>query len=580
MQGGKKMSELKVVTYDCTPRDGEQSEGFQFDSAQDKLEYCRLAEEMLGIDVIEGGFVHPTQTKVLDFFELAKKHDGLWQHLAVFGGLCAKLHDVRDDAQVKALIDVHAPYITVVGKASSAHAINDLGLTRNYGLEENIRMIKETISYIKEKRKDATVIFDAEHAFRGFLEVPEDSILQRIQAINHYMVFDPSYTLRVLETAHKAGADWIVLCDTTGWVSSNSAFQKAMRAFREALPHANLGLHFHNDSARAAASTVDGVVEFGVKQVQGTFLGLGERTGNTNLLSVIGTLQGQHPHAGFGKYRCIPEQNLKNLAPFAERAAKRFRVPFDAREPFVGKNAYAHVAGFHHSAQENAKHMAQFWQPYQNHPASLVGSTTRRVVSDMAGKSTYLSWAYGNQEEASRIAQMVKDETGKGFIVKEAPDSFYLRYLEGRYGRLRPFEITKFSVFEEHREGGSVIEGVVHIKIGGKHEVYVADGDGPLHAVDEACRKALLPSFPELANLELVHWKPRDIEAKLGDSIHQGTARMVWVPIESRYHGRTFNTGAYGESSLNAGVAALVDSYILAILTSCRKFDQEGVYVK
>ncbi|MDP7324132.1 MAG: alpha-isopropylmalate synthase regulatory domain-containing protein, partial [Candidatus Woesearchaeota archaeon] len=573
-----------VYTYDCTPRDGVQGVGFHFGSAKDKLEYCQLTREMLGIDIIEGGFVHPTQQPVLDFFELASRHDNVFGHLASFGMTMAPLGDVKTDKQVNALVDLKVPYITVVGKASSFNALNDLGLDGKGGLRENLRMVSETIAHIREHRPDATIIFDGEHSFRGLLYVPDQEKLQQIDEIRPGLIFDPAYTLEVLQTAKDAGADWIVPCDTTGWVPSNLAFREAMEKIRGQLPEDDLGLHIHHDSARAEASTIDGVVEYGVRQVQGTFLRTGERAGNASIQSIIGTLQVQNPNAGYTNFVCIPEENVVNLKLHTDRCAKRFRVVSDPREPYVGDYVFAHKAGMHQSGQERAGEIAHLVQPYQNFDAGLVGNETRMIKSDQAGKSAYRLWANGDEEKAREIAAEAKQLQSRGFVLEEAEHSFYLQLLRRWYQDIDFVDILKYRVIEEHgSEVEDSIEGTVVCKVRGMEDyapLHVpAEGDGAVNAIDNALRKALTPYFPELNDLQLIDWDPRDIEAKLGDDIHLGTAKRVWVPIVSRFDGVNFRTGSIAESSLKASVEAIVDSYTMAVLHAKGKFDGQGVYV-
>src|SRR5216110_3509878 len=479
--GGPRMRRL-IKIYDTTLRDGTQGEGVSF-SMEDKV---RLATRLdaLGLHYIEGGWPG-SNPKDLRFFR--RMQDVAFKHakLAAFSMTRRAGGRPESDANMQALVDAGAPVATIVGKSWDFHVTEALGTTR----DENLAMIADTIAWLRPKMDE--VMFDAEHFFDGFRANRE-------------------YALATLKAAARAGAHWLVLCDTNG----GTLPVQLVEVVREVRRHVRtpLGIHVHNDAECAVANSLAAVLE-GVDQVQGTMNGFGERCGNANLVSVIPALVLK---LGLD---CIPESNLRELrdvSRFVSELANR--KPWNA-QPYVGDSAFAHKGGMHVSAV--VKHP----ETYEHVDPGAVGNHRRVLVSELAGKSNILWKAreYGidldrDTPDSRRILDRLKQLEDEGFQFEGAEASFEL-LMERALGRYRAyFELDAYRVIVEEQsgDGGPVAEATVRVRVKGMLEHTAAAGNGPVNALDHALRKALEEFYPNLKEMRLLDYKVRILDESRG----------------------------------------------------------------
>ena len=509
-----------IKIYDTTLRDGTQGEGISF-SMEDKV---RLATRLdaLGIHYIEGGWPG-SNPKDLRFFR--RMQDVRFKHakLAAFSMTRRAGGKAEADANMQALVDAGAPVATIVGKSWDFHVTEALGTTR----EENLAMIEDTIAWLRPKMDE--VMFDAEHFFDGFRA-------------------NRDYALATLRAAERAGAHWLVLCDTNGGTLP-AQLVEILREVTKAVK-TPLGIHVHNDAECAVANSLAAVAE-GVGQVQGTMNGFGERCGNANLVSIIPSL--------ILKLRldCIPENNLRELrdvSRFVSELANR--KPWDA-QPYVGDSAFAHKGGMHVSAV--LKHP----NTYEHIDPAAVGNHRRVLISELAGKSNVLWKAreYGidlDQEtpETRRILDRLKQLEDEGFQFEGAEASFEL-LMERALGRHKPyFELDAYRVIVEEAgaDGESVAEATVRVRVKGMLEHTAASGNGPVNALDHALRKALEEFYPNLREMRLLDYKVRILDES------KGTAAKTRVLVTSGDDRETWGTVGVADNIIEASWRALVDS--------------------
>jgi 2-isopropylmalate synthase len=509
-----------IKIYDTTLRDGTQGEGVSF-SMEDKV---RLASKLdaLGVHYIEGGWPG-SNPKDLRFFR--RMQDVSFKHakLAAFSMTRRAGGTTESDANMQALIDAGAPVATIVGKSWDFHVTEALGTT----LPENLEMIRDTIAFLRPKMEE--VIFDAEHFFDGFRR-------------------NRDYALETLRAAERAGAHWIVLCDTNGGTLPFDLVEIIREVKRTV--RAPLGIHVHNDAECAVANSLAAVRE-GVDQVQGTLNGFGERCGNANLVSIIPSLV-----LKMG-LECIPEPNLREL-----RGLSRFcselanRKPWSA-QPYVGDSAFAHKGGMHVSAVQ--KHP----DTYEHIDPEAIGNRRRVLVSELSGKSNILWKAreYGidldhETPDSRRILDQLKALEDQGFQFEGAEASFEL-LMERALGRYKPyFELDAYRVIveEQNASGAPVAEATVRVKVKGILEHTAASGNGPVNALDHALRKALGEFYPNLREMSLIDYKVRILDES------RGTAAKTRVLITSGDREETWGTVGVAENIIEASWQALVDS--------------------
>ena len=511
---------MKTVSiYDTTLRDGTQGTGISF-SVLDKI---RVAERLdaFGVDYIEGGWPGSNPKDAAFFDEAAQR---TWKHakITAFGMTRRGKIRVEDDAQVKTLLDAKTPVVTIVGKTWPLHVTEVF----NVSLEENLAMIGDTVRYLKEHGRE--VFYDAEHFFDSFKE-------------------DPEYSLATIKAAREAGADLVVLCDTNG----GSMPEHISAVTQKAIAHigAPVGIHSHNDSGLGVANAL-AAVNAGAVQVQGTMNGYGERVGNCNLTTIIPALQLKYGH------QLVPDLSLlREVSAFVDELAN---VPHDIRAPYVGSAAFTHKGGLHvHAVQKLAR-------TYEHIDPSQVGNRQTIVVSDMSGQTNVLMKAkdLGFELEkgspiVSQLLKEIKDSEAEGYEYEAAEGSFELlvRKALGAYKPL--FELKEYHCTYRHSgpAGSNQCEATVKLLVDSVPEYTVAEGDGPVNALDAALRKALRPFYPHIDQVRLADYKVRIVDGA------RGTAARTRVLIESTNGSQTWGTVGVSDNIIQASWQALVDSF-------------------
>ena len=507
----------RIQIYDTTLRDGTQSEGFTL-SGNDKMRIAQKLDE-LGVAFIEGGWPG-SNPKDVEFFERAR--DVQWKNalIAAFGSTCRVKGGPEDDANIKALLDSQTPVCTIFGKTWTLH-VREVLLTT---LEDNLRIIEQSVAYLKANGK--RVIYDAEHFFDGYKA-------------------DSDYALETLQAAIRGGAETIVLCDTNGGTLPWE-IESIMRGLKPVLAYP-FGIHTHNDSECAVINSLTAIRE-GAMQVQGTINGVGERCGNANLVSIMADLE-----LKMG-YRCLPEGNICKLYDLSHFVAEVANITPDEHLPFVGKSAFAHKGGVHVAAMRRSAKSYQHVQP------ELVGNRMRVVVSDLSGRGNLLSKAeeHGLEVEGDEVVSVlndVKELESRGFSFEAAEASVAMMLKRQEYGYKAPFELVDFFVNVEHRQGrGIFAEAMVKVRVQGELLHTAAEGNGPVNALDNALRKALLGYYPQLANFHLSDYKVRIL-----DSDH-GTEAITRVLIDTRNSTSRWSTVGASTNIIEASWRALADS--------------------
>lgn len=511
-----------VRLYDTTLRDGTQREGMSL-SVEDKL---RIAQELdsLGVHYIEGGWPG-SNPKDAEFFLRARTLQLSSAKIAAFGSTRHQSNRCEDDANIRALVEAETPVVTLVGKASSLHVEKVLETTP----EENLRMISESVAYFKALGKE--VVFDAEHYFDG-----------------HHL--DAEYALATLAAAAGAGADCVVLCDTNGG-SLPDDIARIVAAVRERVS-APLGIHTHNDGGVAVANAM-AAVGAGCVHVQGTINGYGERCGNMDLIPLIANLQ-----LKLG-YDCVAPEQLARLTEVSHLVADIANLNPDAHAPYVGRSAFAHKGGIHVAA------VHKLAASYEHVDPAAVGNETRVVVSELAGRKNVRMRgdALGLNLEGRELAvlQRIKELESQGFQFEAADGSFEMLVRRTASDYAPPFELLDFTVIvAKLGETASRVQASTKLKVGNEVMHTAGEGDGPVNALDSAIRKALLPHYPQLADVHLVDYKVRIIDA------HLGTAAKPRVVIESARGEERWSTVGCSENIIEASWQALWDSLELPLL--------------
>ncbi|MCD5401940.1 citramalate synthase [candidate division NPL-UPA2 bacterium] len=508
----------RVKIYDTTLRDGMQAEGVSF-SLKDKLAVAKKLDA-LGIHYIEGGW--PSNPKDINFFKEIVRIPLRQAKIVAFGSTRRANKTAKDDPNLKTMLSAGTPAVAIFGKSWTLHVKKVLKTT----LQRNLKMIEDSISFMKSKGKE--VIYDAEHFFDGYKDNPE-------------------YALRTLKAAEKAGADWIVLCDTNGGVMPYEIESVSRKVKREM--KTSLGIHTHNDSGMAVANSLM-AVKAGCTQVQGTINGYGERCGNADLSVVIPNLK-----LKLG-VSCISNEQLRTLKETSRYVSELANLIPDDRQPFVGDSAFAHKGGMHVDAVRKTPLSCEHIRP------ELVGNRQRVLISELSGKGNVLYKAsqFGldlskDSPETKKMVKVLKELEHRGYQFEAAEGSFELLMRKSlrRYKKL--FELEGFRVSVEKREDNRLIsEATIKVKVGGVREHTAAEGDGPVNALDNALRKALEKFYPALADMHLSDFKVRILDPK------SGTAAQTRVLIESRDHKDTWRTVGVSENIIEASWQALVDS--------------------
>jgi len=537
---------VQIQLYDTTLRDGTQREGMSL-SAEDKVKIARELDA-LGISYIEGGWPG-SNPKDAEFFQRIQQIELKHAKVAAFGSTRHAKNTCATDPNIRALVAANTPVVTLVGKSSTLHVEKVLETT----LEENLLMISDSVAYFKQLGKE--VCYDAEHFFDGYK-------------------LDAEYALETVMAAAKAGANVIVLCDTNGG-SLPEEVELAVRMVREHLIvncklqiadnakasepnlqseiyNLQLGIHTHNDGALAVANAM-AAVRAGCTQVQGTINGYGERCGNMDLIPLIANLQIKQG------YECVAPEQLRRLSEVSHFVAAIANINPDTHAPYVGRSAFAHKGGIHVAA------IAKVAASYQHVEPELVGNELRVVVSELAGRGNVRMRAEslglmlnGNE---SAVLQRIKELESGGFQFEAAEGSFEMLVRRASPDYTPPFTLLDFTVIVEKRGGNDMMsQATVKLSVGGEVMHTAAEGDGPVNALDQAIRKALLPHYPELAEVHLVDYKVRIVDE------HLGTAAKPRVLIESARGDERWSTVGCSENIIEASWQALWDSLELPLL--------------
>jgi len=509
---------MKAITvYDTTLRDGTQGEGVSF-SLQDKIDVARRLDD-LGVDYIEAGYPvsNPKDEAVFD----ALRTEPLTHAVPVAFGMTRRVGaKAADDVTLQGLVAAGTEAVAVVGKAWDFHVTKVL----RTDLDENLAMVRDSVAFLKGAGR--TVFFDAEHFFDG----------HKVNA---------EYALGALHAALDAGADWLILCDTNGGCLPEEIEQIVAATIGEV--GGAFGIHCHNDAGLAVANTL-AAVRAGCTQVQGTINGLGERCGNADLCSVLPDLELKMGLECLGPTGLV---KLTDASRFVYDQANMLIVP---GQPYVGPSAFSHKGGMHVSAVTRER------DSYEHVDPAAVGNTRRILVSELSGRGAILAKVAGTRfEEDTELQRKVLDEIQRlenaGYQFESAEASFAL-VVRRLAGLAEPFfELDHYNVVikkDEHHD--AVTEATVKLKVGGQWHHTVAEGDGPVNALDAALRKALHPAFPNLAEMNLTDYKVRVINSGAG------TAASVRVVIESRDRDEHWGTVGVSENIIDASWQALADS--------------------
>lgn len=507
----------RVYLYDTTLRDGAQRAGITY-SLLDKERIAELLDAN-AIDYIEGGWPL-SNPKDQAFFE---KVVGRLKYarLTAFGSTARKQNRPEEDPNLLALLATGVDTVTIFGKSSRFQAEKVLEVS----VDTNLRMIHDSVQFLVESGVE--VLFDAEHFFDGYKE-------------------DEGYALAVVAAAHAGGARWQVLCDTNGGALPMEVARIVSRL--QSLGY-SLGIHAHNDAGLAVANSLM-AVDSGARMVQGTINGYGERCGNADLITIWANLVTKMG------YRVSEKATLKNLTHVSRYVAETANIQPDASAPFVGENAFTHKAGVHVGAIR--KHP----EAYEHMDPVGVGNLRKVLVSEQAGRSNLLYlYPHLNPQapEVKTLLERIKGLENQGYQLEGAETTLDLLVRESQGSLPSFFTLEGFRVWVEKRER-TVSEASVKLKIHDHMILEVAEGDGPVNALDNALRKALLNDYPELKHLRLIDYKVRVLDGKAA------TASMTRVLVESFWHEESLRTVGVSNNILEASWLAVTDAMRYALL--------------
>jgi 2-isopropylmalate synthase len=516
----------KVEIYDTTLRDGSQQVGLDLTVA-DKLRVA-VALDGLGVDVIEGGWPG-SNPKDAEFFERVKSLEFRHAQLAAFGATRLPRRGVDDDANLAALLAAQTPIVTLVGKAWTLHVAEALRTTR----EENLAMVAESVAYMAAAGR--RVVFDAEHFFDGYRA-------------------DRGYALEVLAAAADAGASTLALCDTNGGTLPDDVAAIVADVAAGVGRRVTIGGHFHNDAACAVANSVVAVAAGGT-HIQGAANGYGERCGNADLFSVIADLELKRGH------ELLPPGRLSALASTARTIADVANLPFEARQPYVGGSAFATKAGLHASA------IARRPDAYAHIDPALVGNQAQVLVSELAGRSNVLAKAAElgldlttDPALAGQVLDQVKEAEHRGYAFEAADASFELLVRRTAGALATWFELEGYRVVIERGPAQDRSEAIVRLRLGADRAVAVGEGVGPVHALDQALRRALVDVYPALAGIALVDYKVRILDGR------DATRAVTRVMLTSADDNGEWTTVGVSDDVVTASWEALADGVAYGLL--------------
>jgi 2-isopropylmalate synthase len=524
----------RVILYDTTLRDGTQREGLVL-SLADKIKIARRLDEF-GLTYVEGGWPG-SNPKDADFFAAARSIPWKNAKLVAFGSTRHRNNRAETDPNLVAIVAAETPVVCIFGKSWLLHVREVLGATP----EENLAMVADSVAYSVAAGRET--IYDAEHYFDGHKD-------------------DPAYALATLRAARDAGARTLVLCETNGGALPDEVVA-IVRSTLAALasdggPEVVWGIHCHNDSELAVANSLAAVAN-GVRHVQGTINGYGERCGNANLVSIMADLELKT------KYEPVPSGRLRDLTDLARYVAEIVNITPDDHQPYVGRSAFAHKGGVHGAATARAS------GAYQHVDPGVVGNVTRLVVSELGGKAnTQLRAEQLGQQldgvDSKALSQIIKQLEADGLAFEGAEASFELLVKRHKAGYLRPFELCDFTVLVEQRGGAELLaEATVKVEVAGEVLHTAADGNGPVNALDSALRKALGAFYPQLDAVHLVDYKVRILDSE------EATGAQTRVIIDSSNGALEWSTMGSGTNIIAASCQALCDSLEYAIWKSGAK---------
>lgn len=535
----------RIWLYDTTLRDGSQREGISL-SLEDKLKIVHKLDDM-GIPFIEGGWPGANPKDVQFFWKL--KEEPLKQAQVVAFCSTRRPHQqASEDQMLQAILAANTHWVTIFGKSWDLHVSASLKTT----LDENLAMIKDTIEYLRSQGRK--VIYDAEHWFDGYKNNPE-------------------YALQTLQVAKEAGAEWLVFCDTNG----GTLVHEVTQIVQEVITKLNLnpddenslqlGIHTHNDAGVAVANAIASVME-GVKMVQGTINGYGERCGNANLCTLIPNLQ-----LKLG-YNCLESNELTKLTSNSRLISEIVNLAPDDHAPFVGRSAFAHKGGIHVSA------VASNPLTYEHIVPELVGNERRIVISDQSGLSNVLSKArnFGidldkNDPTCREILDKLKRLESEGYQFEAAEASFELLMREALGQRQELFHLKQFHVHCDIVKDGKMpctnALATIKVMVNDQDILEVAEGNGPVSALDKALRKALINFYPLVANFYLTDYKVRILDG------NSGTSAKTRVLVESSNGEQRWTTLGVSTNIIDASYQAVVEGIEYGLL-----LDSQPSYTK
>lgn len=524
----------KIFVYDTTLRDGTQGEGVSF-SVDDKLKIVKMLDS-LGVDYIEAG-IPASNPKDRELFEKISKLSLKHSKIVAFGSTHRIGVAVSEDAGIKALIDADTPVVTIFGKSWDLH-VNEVF---HASLEENINIIKNTISYLKSHNKQ--VFFDAEHFFDGYKNNKE-------------------YAMKVLRSAHEAGADYLCLCDTNG-ATFPDKIAEIIKEVTSEIQDAKIAIHCHNDAGVAVANTLMAVFS-GATQIQGTINGFGERCGNANLCTLIPDLQLKR------NYHLVGEENLKMLKNISRQVYELANVVPDERKPYVGNMAFTHKGGMHIDAVIKNPVTFEHINP------ESVGNARRLLMSEMSGRAMVYEIIKKinpdidkDSDTITELLDDIKKLEKEGYQFEGADASLELMIMK-KLGYYKPqFELEQFKVISIAPTSSKTASAMIKISVDGNYEITAAEGDGPVNALDKALRKALYRFYPELKESRLIDFKVRVLDGMAG------TAALTRVLIETTDGKSNWSTVGVSEDIIEASWQGLVDSIEYFLLDKKLKSEEK-----
>ena len=515
----------RIAIYDTTLRDGSQGEGISF-SLADKMRLARKLDEF-GMDYIEGGWPG-SNPKDIDFFDHMKRARLRHAKLAAFGSTRRPGRAAEEDELLQMLVEAETPATTIFGKSWDFHATHVLKVS----LAENLAMIHDSVTYLCKHTGE--VIYDAEHFFDGYKH-------------------NGPYALKCLEAAQDAGASILVLCDTNGGTLPHE-IEEIVHTVRRQM-RIPIGIHTHDDSGCGVANAL-AAVRAGAVQVQGTINGYGERCGNANLIPIVANLR-----LKMG-YDCLGADSLQHLTGLSQFVDEVANLTPNSRQAYVGRSAFAHKAGVH--VDSVMKHRST----YEHVDPEDIGNSRRMLVSELSGGSTIVSKAAKHDLDLTKkspqtrtLLRRVAEMEHQGYSFEGAEASFELLMMQAAGSYRKLFDVLGFRVIVEMRgEGEPITEATVKLCVNGCERLTVAEGDGPVHALDSALRKALLEFYPEMADLKLTDFKVRVV------NVREGTAARVRTIIDSADGDETWSTVGVSTNMIEASWHALVDGVVYGLL--------------